>query len=67
MAPKSPIIERPLLDNGSVATNPAPLSGLQTRSPDNANITDRYTGMQTKICAVPAVTKRLPLYRKRNP
>jgi hypothetical protein len=29
LAPKSRIIERPMLDNGSVATNPAPFSGQQ--------------------------------------
>jgi hypothetical protein len=29
VAPKSRIIERPLLDNGSVVTNLAPLSGQQ--------------------------------------
>jgi hypothetical protein len=41
VAPKSRITERPLLDNGSVATNPAPFSGQQINTFNQQRIYNR--------------------------
>jgi hypothetical protein len=41
MAPKSQIIERPLLDNGSVATDPASFSGQQLNTFNRQHIYNR--------------------------
>jgi hypothetical protein len=60
VAPRGRIIERPLLDNGSVSTNPAPLSGRQLNTFTRQRIYNGpLHGNANQICAVPAVTKRL--------
>jgi hypothetical protein len=56
MAPKSRIIERPLLGNGSVATNLAPLSGQQLNAFNQQRIYNRPLHGNTTI-----VSKTEPL------